>query len=44
MQLTGTNYFVMCRSWSVRVAQRVSRPTWQTVIKPNHPGQQEELT
>jgi hypothetical protein len=44
MQLTGTIYFGMCRVWSVWMARRVSRPTWQTVIKSNHPGQQEEST
>jgi hypothetical protein len=44
MKLTGTIYFGMCRVWSVSMAWRVSRPTWQTVLKINHPGQQEEQT
>jgi hypothetical protein len=44
MQLTGTTYFGMRGAWSEWMARRVSRPTWQTALKINHPGQQEELT
>jgi hypothetical protein len=42
MKLTGTIYFAMRGFWSVRMSRRVSRPTWQTALKANHPGQQEE--
>jgi hypothetical protein len=43
MQLTGTIYFGMRGAWSVWMARRVSRPTWQTAIKSNDSGQQAEL-
>jgi hypothetical protein len=42
MQLTGTNYFGKREAWSMWMARRISRPAWQTAIKVNHPGQQEE--
>ena len=42
MKSTGTIYLSM-RDWSVWMTRRVSRPTWQTALKANHPGEQEEL-
>ena len=42
MKSTGTIYLSM-RGWSVWMTRRVSRPIWQTVIKSNRSGQQEEL-
>jgi hypothetical protein len=42
MQLTGTNYFDKRGGWPAWMVLRVSRPTWRTAIKVNHPGQQEE--
>jgi hypothetical protein len=44
MQLTGTIYCGMRGVWSVQMALRVSRRNWQTALKANHPGQQEERT
>jgi len=44
MQLTGTTYIAKRGVWSMWMTRRVSRPTWQTDLYINHPGQQEELT
>jgi hypothetical protein len=44
MRLTGTIYFDKRESWSMWMARRVSRPTWQTALKVHRPGQQEEQT
>jgi hypothetical protein len=42
MQLMGTIYFAKRANRAMWMAMRVSRPTWQTAIKRNHPGQEEE--
>ena len=44
MRLTGTVYSDTREHWSMWMALRVSRPTWQTALKVRHPGQQEEQT